>query len=76
MDVTIWIHAGLALDGRAREERIHVDYGGSTPLDLAVAVGLDPASVGLIFINGALSSPGAAVSDGDRIEYLPHLEGG
>lgn len=76
MNVTIWIHAGLARDGRAREERIHIDYGGSTPLDLAAAVGLDPASVGLIFVNGALSSPGAVVSDEDRIEFLPNLEGG
>ena len=76
MDVTIWIHAGLARDGRAQEECIHIDYGGSTPRDLAAVVGLNMASVGLIFVNSILSSPNAAVYDGDRIEYLPHLEGG
>ena len=49
---------------------------GETAGQLAQRLGIAPADLKLIFINGQHVEPGAALADGDRVGLFPAVGGG
>jgi molybdopterin converting factor small subunit len=49
---------------------------GMTVLDLMNRLGIDPAKVKLIFVNGLKKDPDEKLTDGDRVGLFPPVGGG
>ena len=49
---------------------------GMTVLDLIDRLGIDPATVKLIFVNGVKKDPDEKLADGDRVGLFPPVGGG
>ena len=76
MEVHVTLHAGLAKDGKTREQSVRLVGDQCTLMDVIAALELSRNAVGLIFVNDVLKKETKEVFDGDKIAVLPHMEGG
>jgi len=49
---------------------------GSSVVQLIRALGIDPAEVKIVFVNGRHAAPEAPIQDGDRVGLFPAVGGG
>lgn len=69
VDVRAFFHlSGLVGEGGRAMVRLEP---GATVESVAREAGLDPATLGLVMVNGVKADPCSAVSDGDRVAFFP-----
>jgi hypothetical protein len=66
---------GQLLPGQPRRQTLEIQVS-KTARELAGSIGLDPAEIGLVTINGVQSSLDEWVHPGSRLCFFPYITGG
>lgn len=75
MAIDVEIFGQLLPPERPRRQSVNVKEP-ETALELALSLGLDPAEIGLVTINGIQSSLDDRVQPGSRLCFFPYVTGG